>query len=72
VVFEAVKQKFDKYLDPLTNTLKPFSEDVLKRILLPNIYKSFGIDTEKDAQSRIKLVAKALRLGVIRIEELEV
>lgn len=72
VVFEEVKQKFEKYLDSQTNSLKPFSEDALKRILLPNLYKTFGIDTEKDPQSRMKLVVKALRCGIIRVEELEV
>ncbi|MGQ9806071.1 MAG: response regulator [Chlorobiales bacterium] len=72
VISEAVKQKFGKYRDPQTNTLKPFSEDALKRTVLPNIYKSFGIDTEKDPQSRIKLAIKALRCGVVRIEELDI
>jgi DNA-binding NarL/FixJ family response regulator len=71
-IVEELKPTHHKYFDCATQSLRVFSKESLRRHLLPHIYERFGIETDNNPQSRAKLVAKALRCGVIRTDELRI
>lgn len=71
-IVDELKPTHDQYYDEETKSHKSFSEDALKRHILPQLYQRFGIDTAKDSQSRIKLVGLTLKCGIVKVEDLEI